>query len=90
MPHAMRIRQTGGTKALNWTALDLGEPGYGQVRLRQTAAAAGLNAQISGRIDPMRPVVLSLKGSLFLTRPMLFHYIQRRDALEASARALPF
>jgi hypothetical protein len=88
MPHAMRIRQTGGTKALNWTALDLGEPGSGQVRLRQ--AAASLNARISGRIDPIRPVVLSLKGSLFLTRPMLFHCIQRRDALEASARALPF
>jgi NADPH2:quinone reductase len=37
----MQIRQTGGPKVLNCTAVDVGEPGSGQVRLRQ--AAAGLN-----------------------------------------------
>ena len=41
MPHAMQIRQSGGPEVLNWTAVDAGEPGSGQVRLRQ--AAAGLN-----------------------------------------------
>ena len=41
MPHAMQIRQTGGPEVLNWTAVDVGEPGSGQVRLRR--AAAGLN-----------------------------------------------
>jgi hypothetical protein len=41
MPHAIQIRQTGGPEVLNWTAVDVGEPGSGQVRLRQTAA--GLN-----------------------------------------------
>jgi NADPH:quinone reductase len=41
MPHAMQIRQTGGPEVLTWTAVDVGEPGSGQVRLRQ--AAAGLN-----------------------------------------------
>jgi NADPH:quinone reductase len=41
MPHAMQIRQTGGPEVLNWTAVDVGEPESGQVRLRQTAA--GLN-----------------------------------------------
>src|SRR5450631_1074684 len=41
MPHAMQIRQTGGPEVLNWTGVDVGEPGSGQVRLRQ--AAAGLN-----------------------------------------------
>src|SRR5438309_9425681 len=41
MPHAMQIRQTGGPDVLNSTAVDVGEPGSGQVRLRQ--AAAGLN-----------------------------------------------
>jgi NADPH:quinone reductase-like Zn-dependent oxidoreductase len=146
MPHAMQIRQTGGPEVLNWTAVDVGEPGSGQVRLRQ--AAAGLNyidvyhrtgyypqplpfipglegagtveavalpvvfdsvgkdtflrsldclrprglmvtfGQASGPIDPIAPVLLSQKGSLFLTRPILFHYIQRRDALEASAKEL--
>ena len=44
--------------------------------------------QTSGAIDPTAPVLLSQKGSLFLTRPVLFHYIERRDALEASASEL--
>jgi NADPH2:quinone reductase len=44
--------------------------------------------QASGPIDPIAPVLLSQKGSLFLTRPILFHYIQQRDALEASANEL--
>jgi NADPH:quinone reductase len=44
--------------------------------------------QASGPIDPITPVLLSQKGSLFLTRPILFHYIQQRDALEASAKEL--
>jgi NADPH:quinone reductase len=44
--------------------------------------------QASGPIDPIAPVLLSQKGSLFLTRPLLFHYIERRDALEASAKEL--
>jgi len=41
MPHAIQMHQTGGPEVLNWTAVDVGEPGSGQVRLRQ--AAAGLN-----------------------------------------------
>src|SRR6267142_5161943 len=41
MTHAIQIRQTGGPEVLHWTPIDVGEPGSGQVRLRQ--AAAGLN-----------------------------------------------
>ena len=48
----------------------------------------GTFGQASGPIDPIAPVLLSQKGSLFLTRPILFHDIQRRDALEASANEL--
>jgi NADPH2:quinone reductase len=44
--------------------------------------------QASGAIDPIAPVLLSQKGSLFLTRPFLLHYIERRNALEASANEL--
>ena len=44
--------------------------------------------QSSGPIDPIPPVLLSQKGSLFLTRPLLFHYIARREDLEASANEL--
>ena len=41
MPHAIRIHQTGGPQVLQWEAVDVGEPGPGQVRLRQEAA--GIN-----------------------------------------------
>src|SRR5438105_9711248 len=41
MSHAIQIRQTGGPEVLNWTPIEVGQPGSGQVRLRQ--AAAGLN-----------------------------------------------
>src|SRR5258708_658720 len=44
--------------------------------------------QASGPVDPFAPVLLAQKGSLFLTRPVLLHYIARRDALEASANEL--
>ena len=44
--------------------------------------------QASGPMDPVAPVLLAQKGSLFLTRPLLFHYIERRDALEACANEL--
>src|SRR5258707_361563 len=165
MPHAMQVRQTGGPEVLNWTAVDVGEPGSGQVRLRQ--AAAGLNyidvyhrtgyypqplpfipgLEGAGTVEAVAQDVRSLKGGdrvayagptggysearlieadrlvrlpdgisfdqasammlqgmttqglirngytgkavdLVLLRPILFHYIQRRDALEASAKEL--
>src|ERR1700686_4786842 len=38
MRHAIKIRQAGGPEVLNWTAVDVGEPGSGQVRLRPAAA----------------------------------------------------
>jgi len=41
MPHAIRINETGGPEVLRWEEVDVGEPGAGQVRLRQEAA--GLN-----------------------------------------------
>lgn len=41
MPHAIRVHETGGPETLRWEAVEVGEPGPGQVRLRQEAA--GLN-----------------------------------------------
>jgi NADPH2:quinone reductase len=41
MPHAIKIDQPGGPEALRWSETEVGEPGPGQVRLRQTAV--GLN-----------------------------------------------
>lgn len=42
----------------------------------------------SGAPDPIAPILLSQKGSLFLTRPTLNHYIATRDELEESADEL--
>jgi NADPH2:quinone reductase len=41
--------------------------------------------QSSGAIPPFDPLVLSQKGSLFLTRPTLAHYAAERDELEMRA-----
>ena len=44
-----------------------------------------LYGQSSGPVAPFDPAVLSAKGSLFLTRPSLFHYIADRARLEKRA-----
>ncbi|HEX7374480.1 MAG TPA: quinone oxidoreductase [Steroidobacteraceae bacterium] len=42
----------------------------------------------SGPVPPVAPLELAKRGSLFLTRPTLFHYIARRADLEKSTREL--
>src|SRR3954447_924353 len=42
----------------------------------------------SGPPEPFSPLVLSQKGSLYLTRPTLFHYVATREQLERSAKEL--
>jgi NADPH2:quinone reductase len=42
----------------------------------------------SGKPDPVDPLTLGAKGSLFLTRPVLNEYTKTREELLASARAL--
>jgi NADPH2:quinone reductase len=42
----------------------------------------------SGAVPPFDPIVLSQKGSLFLTRPSLTNYIATRDELVARSRAV--
>ncbi len=44
--------------------------------------------QSSGPITPIEPAILSKKGSLYLTRPTLFDYIDKRSDLVASASEL--
>ena len=41
MVHSIRVHQPGGPEALQWEEVDVGQPGPGQVRVRQTAV--GLN-----------------------------------------------
>ena len=42
----------------------------------------------SGPVPPFAPLELARRGSLFLTRPTLFHYVARRSQLERGAREL--
>lgn len=41
MPHAIRVREVGGPEVLKWEEVEVGDPGPGEVRLRQEAS--GLN-----------------------------------------------
>jgi NADPH2:quinone reductase len=58
------------------------ERGFDCLRPRGVMALFG---QSSGPVDPVDPQILSAKGSLFLTRPTLFHYIASRAELERRA-----
>ena len=60
-------------------------PSLDCLRQRGTMVTFG-NA--SGPVPEIQPLILSQKGSLFLTRPTLFHYIASRADLELSAGAL--
>ena len=44
-----------------------------------------LFGQSSGPVAPFNPQLLAQRGSLFLTRPSLFHYIADRESLERRA-----
>ena len=83
MLHAMRIRQPGAPYPQPLSFIP-GLEGAGTAE----AVAPDVRGQASGPIDPIAPVLLSQNGSLSLTRPLLCHYIERRDALEASANEL--
>lgn len=37
MPHAIQLDQNGGPEVMKWVEIDVGKPGEGQLRLRQTA-----------------------------------------------------
>ncbi|HET7790025.1 MAG TPA: quinone oxidoreductase [Gemmatimonadales bacterium] len=44
-----------------------------------------LFGQSSGAVEPLDPQLLNRKGSLFLTRPTLFHYVATREELLSRA-----
>ena len=65
MPHAIRIHETGGPEKLRWEEVEVGEPGPGQVRVRNTAI--GLNFidtyHRSGLYPMPLPTVLGSEGA---------------------------
>jgi NADPH2:quinone reductase len=56
--------------------------GLDALALRGTMVLFG---QSSGAVAPLDPQILNAKGSLFLTRPALHHYVHDRAELEARA-----
>ena len=42
----------------------------------------------SGPVPPFDPAVLNTKGSLYLTRPSLFHYVRTAEEYAARAHAV--
>jgi NADPH2:quinone reductase len=78
-------RLTGGAgvrAVFDGVGRDTFERGLDCLRPRGMMALFG---QSSGPVAPFDPQVLSAKGSLFLTRPTLFHYIASREELERRA-----
>src|ERR1035438_3823839 len=63
------------------------EKSLNALRPRGTLALFG---QSSGSVPPIDPAILNAKGSLFLTRPGLPHYLLTREALLLRAREVPW
>lgn len=66
MSHAIRIHQYGGADMLRWEPVDVGDPGPGEVRLKQTAC--GLNFIDVYQRDGLYPIgdlpaVLGMEGA---------------------------
>jgi len=65
MPYAIRIHENGGPEVLKWEEVDVGDPGSGEVRVRNTAV--GLNFidtyQRSGLYPLQLPLVLGSEGA---------------------------
>lgn len=65
MPHAIQVRRPGGPEALAWQEVEVGDPGEGQVRLRQTAI--GLNFidvyHRTGQYDQALPFIPGVEGA---------------------------
>lgn len=58
------------------------------LRCLRPLGTMALYGQSSGAVAPFDPQLLNRHGSLFLTRPSLFHYTADRAALEARASAV--
>lgn len=65
MPHAMRIHEHGGAEKMRWETVEVGDPGPGQLRVRNTAV--GLNFvdiyQRNGLYPMQLPFTLGSEGA---------------------------
>ncbi len=52
MVHAIRVHEYGGPEVLKWEKVKVGDPGVGEIKIRQTAI--GLNyIDVYGRTGPL-------------------------------------
>ena len=77
-PHAVDVVYDGVGRATFAASLDV-------LRRRGMLVSFG-NA--SGPVEPVAPLLLATKGSLFLTRPMLVHYVTETAELRRRAEAV--
>jgi NADPH2:quinone reductase len=65
MPHVMRIYEHGGPEKLKWEEVEVGEPGPGQVRVRNTAIGLNyIDTYQRGGLYPMpMPLTLGSEGA---------------------------
>ena len=65
MPHAIRMNETGGPEVMRWEEVEIGQPGAGEVRVRNTAI--GLNFidtyHRTGLYPMPLPTTLGLEGA---------------------------
>ncbi len=65
MPHAIRIYETGGPEVMRWEEVEVGQPGAGEVRVRNTAV--GLNFidtyHRTGLYPMPLPLTLGMEGA---------------------------
>lgn len=84
-----RVREIAGGKGLPVVYDSVGQATFaGSLDCLRPRGLMVLFGQSSGAVAPFDPNTLASKGSLYLTRPTLFHYIASRAELEASASEL--
>ncbi|MEZ5667987.1 MAG: quinone oxidoreductase [Alphaproteobacteria bacterium] len=66
MAHAIRIHQTGGPEVLSWDEISVGDPGPGEIRVRQTAVGLNyIDTYHRGGLYPMAamPAVIGMEAA---------------------------
>ncbi|MBV9276193.1 MAG: quinone oxidoreductase [Verrucomicrobia bacterium] len=81
-----RVKELTGGKGINVVYDSVGLNTYqGDLEVLRPRGMLILFGQSSGKVPSIDPIVLSEKGSLFLTRPSLAHYTAERQELLARA-----
>jgi NADPH:quinone reductase len=77
-----RVKELSGGKGINVVYDSVGLATYqGGFEVLRPRGMLVLFGQSSGKVPPIDPIILSEKGSLFLTRPSLAHYAAERQEL---------